>query len=155
MSLNKKSPRHRIPDAFKVERLESRVMLSADPVLAPIALALMPHTVHLTDNTHFASDAGTTLKAGQGASASHVLFNAATLDDHQYVLHPAQTVAAHDMSAGTVAATVHATTTTSTFSSVQGGASVTTASATSSRNRPRWWPPPPRAWPPRRAACTS
>src|ERR1700749_537362 len=55
VSFDKKSPRSRIPESFRVERLESRVLLSADPVLTPLAAALMPHAMHVAALPHAAT----------------------------------------------------------------------------------------------------
>lgn len=106
MSINNKSPRTRIPDAFRVERLEPRVMLSADPVLAPLSLALLPHAALAAHTTHAAP-----LAMEADAAAAHPLFNAGTVSAHQTVLQPTQAVSAHAAQGATVSATVQAATT--------------------------------------------
>ena len=121
MSIDKKSPRHRIPESFRVERLESRVLLSADPVLTPLASALMPHAMHIAALPH-TSDA-----QQLGFAAQMAMFNAEATSLHQSVLYPTQTVAAHDAQGATVTAASHATASTagtaSAFAAAQTAAS--------------------------------
>ena len=128
MSINKKSPRHRTPDAFRVERLEPRVMLSADPVLAPLTLALLPHA---TLTTHVAP-----LTVDADAAAMHPLFNAASMSAHQTVMQPVQPVSAHAAQGASVATTVHLATTasaTTAAASVMAPAASTSLFATAGR----------------------
>ena len=105
MSFNKKSPRNRIPESFRVERLESRVLLSADPVLTPLAMAMLPHAMHVAALPHSAD-------AQQlGFAVQMAMFNAEATSLHQSVLYPTQTVASHAAQGATVTTAPHATAT--------------------------------------------
>ncbi len=114
MSINNKSPRHRIPEAFRVERLEPRVMLSADPLLAPLSLALLPHAALLS---HVPANPAAEFELGLQGTA-HPLFSNATVSAHQTVLQPTQTVTPHAAQDASVATTVHATATAATSMAV-------------------------------------
>ena len=125
MSFDKKSPRNRIPESFRVERLESRVLLSADPVLTPLAAALMPHAMHIAALPHAAT-------AQQlGFAAQMAMFNAEATSLHQSVLYPTQAVASHAAQDATVTTASHATATNSASTASTFAAARTAASATS------------------------
>ena len=128
VSLNKKSPRNRIPESFRVERLESRVLLSADPVLTPLAVALMPHGMHVAALPHASADASAAHTLAHDGASVHALFNADSVDWHHAVLHPAQSVAAQDAHAASVSAAVPAASAAAPTMSVQ-SASRTTSQA--------------------------
>jgi hypothetical protein len=127
VSFNKKSPRHRIPESFRVERLESRVLLSADPVLAPLAMAMLPHAMHVAALPHGLTDAPTSAKVTPSAYATHPLFDGDTLGLHHAMLHPAQTVSAHAAQGASVLTPAHAGI--SDFSTAQGATSAGSALA--------------------------
>ena len=125
MSFDKKSPRNRIPESFRVERLESRVLLSADPVLTPLAAALMPHAMHIAALPHAAS-------AQQlGFAAQMAMFNAEATGLHQSVLYPTQAVASHAAQDATVTTASHATATNSASTASTFAAARTATSAAS------------------------
>ena len=125
MSFDKKSPRNRIPESFRVERLESRVLLSADPVLTPLAAALMPHAMHIAALPHAAS-------AQQlGFAAQMAMFNAEATSLHQSVLYPTQAVASHAAQDATVTTASHAAATNSASTASTFAAAQTAASAAS------------------------
>ncbi len=125
MSFNKKSPRNRIPESFRVERLEARVLLSADPVLTPLAAALMPHAMHIAALPHTAT-------AQQlGFAAQMAMFNAEATSLHQSVLYPTQAVASHAAQDATVTTASHATATNSASTASTFAAAQTATSAAS------------------------
>ena len=54
MKTKNRTSKTRFHDAFRVEPLEPRVLLSADPVLAPLATALLPHHQQAPSDIHLA-----------------------------------------------------------------------------------------------------
>ena len=128
VSINKKSPRNRIPESFRVERLESRVLLSADPVLTPIAMAMLPHAAHVAAAPHATGDVGVAT-AGQSAAATHALFDAQSLSTHAAVLQSTQSTTTLDVKGVSVTPLSHAATTFSTAQNASSAAGKMTVQA--------------------------